>query len=196
MPDGKTTLVLASGSPRRRDLLRAAGIAFEVVPSRVEEKAAPGEAPEALAVRLATEKALEVASRLGGEPARWVLGADTLVVIDGDVLGKPDDEAHAVALLQRLAGRTHRVITGVAVVSSDDLEPRVLAVTSSVTLHRASTEELEAYVATGEPLDKAGAYAFQGEGRRFVERVEGSESNVIGLPMEEFLTLLRTLRQP
>jgi len=184
-------LVLASGSPRRRQLLGEVGVAIEIVAPHVDEAAAPGEAPEALAVRLAREKALEVARRLGPDPARTVLGADTIVVVDGDVLGKPDDEAHAVRLLERITGREHEVITGVAVASSETLAVRSVAVRSTVTMHPATRAEIEAYVATGESLDKAGAYAVQGEGRRFVAKVEGSETNVIGLPVEEALALLR-----
>ncbi|HKJ24028.1 MAG TPA: Maf family protein [Myxococcota bacterium] len=184
-------LVLASGSPRRRQLLGEAGVAIEIVTPRVDESAAPGEAPEALAVRLARDKALEVARRLGPEPERTVLGADTIVVVDGCVLGKPDDAAHAVRLLERITGREHVVITGVAVASSATLAARSAAVRSTVTMHPASRAEIEAYVATGESLDKAGAYAVQGEGRRFVAKVEGSETNVIGLPVEETLALLR-----
>jgi septum formation protein len=184
-------IVLASGSPRRRALLREAGVAFEVVPPRVEEKAEPGEAPEALARRLAEEKAVEVAGRVGPAPERLVLGADTIVVVDGEVLGKPDDAAHAVGLLERILGREHEVITGVAVASSATLRTESDVVRSRVVMCAATRAEIEAYVATGESLDKAGAYALQGEGRRFVSRVEGSESNVIGLPVEETRALLR-----
>jgi septum formation protein len=119
-----------------------------------------------------------------------VLGADTIVVIDGAVLGKPANPEHAVAMLTRLVGRRHRVVTAVALAASDTLEIRQTAVESDVTMRPAAEEELRAYVATGEPLDKAGAYAVQGEGRRFIERIEGSESNVIGLPLEETLALL------
>jgi len=193
MPSSPAPLVLASASPRRQALLESAGVTIEVVPSRVTEKPEPGEAPEALAMRLAREKALEVAERIGPEPERIVLGADTVVVLDGDVLGKPDDAAHATALLARLVGRRHRVITGVAVVSSRRLAPIARAVTSVVYMRAADREEIEHYVASGEPLDKAGAYALQGRGRKFVTRVEGSESNVIGLPVEEALRLVAQL---
>ena len=184
-------LVLASVSPRRRELLARAGVRFEVTPSNVPEQARPGEAPAQLARRLASEKALAVAQRLGPAPARWVLGADTIVVIDGDVLGKPDDAEHAVALLQRLVGRRHHVLTAVALVASDTLAERHLLVESAVTMRAADERELRAYVATGESLDKAGAYAAQGNGRLLIEKIEGSETNVIGLPLEETLALLR-----
>jgi septum formation protein len=184
-------LVLASGSPRRRALLTGAGVRFEVEPADVVERRGRGERPEAFATRLARDKARAVAQRLGPRPPRLVLGADTIVVLDGDVLGKPDDVEHAAALLGRLAGRTHRVITAVAVVETDGGRTRDTRVESRVTLRRASAREIRDYAAGGEPLDKAGAYALQGEGRRFVQKVEGSESNVIGLPVEETLALLR-----
>jgi len=128
---------------------------------------------------------------VGSPPRRWVLGADTVVVVDGRVLGKPKDSEHAVSLLRSLVGRHHRVITGIALVNSEALEMRTRAVESLVEMRSACEEEIRAYVATGEPLDKAGAYGFQGEGRRFVVRVVGSETNVIGLPLEETLALMR-----
>jgi len=192
-------LVLASASPRRRELLARAGLAFEVLPADIDEVARPGEGPEALVERLAREKAAAVARRVGRTPPRLVLGSDTVVVLGGDVLGKPRDAADAEALLARLVGRTHRVLTGVAVAAS--AEPAALqsvVVESLVRMRPASAEEIRRYVATGEPLDKAGAYALQGEGRGFVLEVTGSETNVIGLPLDETLALLRDagLRAP
>ena len=186
-------LVLASASPRRRELLARAGVRFEVVPSGVVEEPRPGEAPRNLVLRLACEKALDVAGRLRASPRRLVLGADTIVVLDDAVLGKPADRDQAVAMLRRLVGRTHRVLTAVAVVATDRLEPCSVCVESTVVMRGAAEAELRAYVATGEPLDKAGAYAAQGEGRRFVARIAGSETNVIGLPLEETLSLLRAV---
>jgi septum formation protein len=183
-------LVLASASPRRRELLAGAGLRFEVIPSDIDEAPRAGESPRALVERLAAGKALAVRARLPARPRRFVLGSDTIVVLGEDVLGKPRDASHAVSLLRRLAGRTHTVWTGVAVVATGAGEPRVTSVSSRVTLRPADDEELRRYVASGEPLDKAGAYAVQGEGRRFVSRLEGSESNVIGLPVEETLALL------
>jgi septum formation protein len=184
-------LILASASPRRRELLERAAVAFEVRPANVPEQREPGEEPARFAGRLALAKARAVAQTAGAEPPRLVLGADTIVVIDGDVLGKPADAEHAVALLSRLVGRSHRVITAVALVESATQRARHAVVESTVTMRPASAEEVRAYVASGEPLDKAGAYAVQGAGRRFVEQIEGSESNVIGLPLEETLALLR-----
>ncbi len=186
-------LVLASGSPRRRELLRRAGVPFEMRAADLDEAPLPDEAPEALALRLAGEKALAVAGGVAPEPRRLVLGADPSVVLGADVLGKPRDEAHAEETLARLVGRTHRVITAVAVAASGGGLLRSLAVRSEVRMRAASAEEIRRYVATGEPLDKAGAYAAQGEGRRFIEAIDGSETNVIGLPMDETLALLREL---
>jgi len=184
-------LILASASPRRRDLLERAAVAFEVRPANVPERREPGEPPALFARRLALAKARAVARTVGAEAPRLVLGADTIVVVDTDVLGKPANAEHAVELLSRLVGRSHRVITAVALVNSASQEVRHAVVESTVSMRPASAEEVRTYVATGEPLDKAGAYAVQGIGRRFVEKVEGSESNVIGLPLEETLALLR-----
>jgi septum formation protein len=193
-PDrSREPIVLASASPRRQALLRSAGVAFEVRPADLDETPRPGEAAAETLVRLARAKALDVAEAIG-EPRRLVVGADTGVLIDGLLLGKPRDPAHATWLLAQLVGRTHLVITAVAV--AEPVAGRVwqCSVTSRVTMREATREEIARYVATGEPLDKAGAYAFQGEGRRFVAKVEGSESNVIGLPMEETLALLACAR--
>lgn len=186
-------IVLASASPRRRALLAGAGVAFDVHPADLDEMPRPGEAPAETVQRLAGEKARAVASRLGA-PRRLVLGADTGVLLDGDLLGKPEDADHAADLLGRLVGRTHAVVTGVAVAESGGGRLWTCRVTSEVTMRAATPEEIRAYVATGEPLDKAGAYAVQGEGRRFVLAVAGSESNVIGLPLEETLALLADAR--
>jgi len=194
-PRAPARLVLASASPRRREILTGAGVDFEVRPSAVDEVARPGERPEALVERLAREKALDVAQALGAAAARPVLGADTIVVLDDEVLGKPRDAGHAVAMLGRLTGRTHRVLTGIAIVWSDARtfggEP-VLSrvVTSRVEMRAATAAEIAEYVALGESLDKAGGYALQGGASRFVRAVEGSRTNVIGLPRDETLALL------
>lgn len=183
-------LVLASGSPRRRDLLAEAGYRFTVQPADIDETARPDEAPADLARRLAREKALAVAHRIAPLAERGVLGSDTLVVLEGRVYGKPADPDQAVAHLRALTGQTHQVLTGVALVSGAGLDVTDVVVASHVSLHGASLDEIREYVATGEPLDKAGAYAIQGIGRRFVAKVLGSETNVIGLPMEETARLL------
>ena len=187
----KSQLVLASASPRRREILSAAGLRFRIEPAELDERALPGEPPAQHAARLARAKALAVARRQAGDPGCVVIAADTLVVVGTRVLGKPSDAREAESHLASLCGRSHRVITAVAVVRADALHPREALVESEVALRPASADEIRAYVATGEPLDKAGAYALQGEGRRFVERVIGSESNVIGLPLAETLELLR-----
>jgi septum formation protein len=184
-------LLLASASPRRRALLARAGLRFEVRPADVDESPLPGEMPREHAARLAEAKARAVAGTLESAPPRIVLGADTIVVLGDRILGKPRDADHAIAMLEDLVGRTHRVITAVAVLRSDDAALHRACVESRVSMRPAPREEIRRYVASGEPLDKAGAYAVQGEGRRFVRRVEGSESNVIGLPLDETLDLLR-----
>ncbi len=186
------SLVLASASPRRRDLLARAGFVFRVLPAEVDEEPQAGEAAEALVARLSRAKAQAVRERIGpGGPACWILAADTVVVLGDAILGKPRDAAHAEELLASLLGRTHVVYTGVAVLRSDAPEIAQTTVASRVTLRTAAADEIRRYVASGEPLDKAGAYALQGEGRRFVAHVEGSETNVIGLPMDETRELLR-----
>lgn len=183
-------LVLASGSPRRSEILSDAKVAFEIIVSGVDEQTREGEAPEDLAARLAEEKCLDVAMRLPGNPARPVLGADTIVVAGEDVLGKPRDAEHAVELLSLLVGTTHRVMTGIAVAWTDDRGPWSAVTTSHVEMRSATRQELIDYVAVGESLDKAGGYALQGEGARFIVSVRGSRTNVIGLPLQETLALL------
>jgi septum formation protein len=185
-------LVLASTSPRRRDLLREAGFRFEIAAPAVDERELPGESPEATAGRLALEKARAVAARV--TPGTCVLGADTIVVIDGQTLGKPRDEAEAVEMLLRLAGRTHRVLTGFALVVGELGLEESGVVESRVRMHPLDRATAEKYAASGEPLDKAGAYAAQGEAGRFVAEIAGSRANVIGLPVEELLPRLARVR--
>jgi septum formation protein len=179
-------LILASRSPRRAELLRAAGFEFEIIPATVDERPAPGEPPDQYVARLAALKAADVGRRISG---RVILGADTEVVLDGAVLGKPADAEEAAAMLRRLAGRTHLVLTGVAL-RCDDREVREVTATR-VRFLPLSEAEIAWYVATGEPRDKAGAYAIQGLGSRFVEWIEGSYSNVVGLPVATVYRLLR-----
>jgi septum formation protein len=182
-------LVLASASPRRRDLLQRAGVAFEIQPADLEETPAPGESPADTLRRLAREKARAVASRLGS-PRRVVLGADTGVLL-GDVLfGKPTDVDDAIRMLSLLVGRTHEVITAVAVTESTGTRIWECAVHTRVTMRDAGRDEIATYVSSGEPMDKAGAYAYQGAGRRFLAKVAGRETNVIGLPMDDALALI------
>ncbi len=185
-------LILASASPRRSRLLSELAVPFEVRPAVVDESRLPGEAPPDLARRLAAAKALAVARGLGGaEAALPVLGADTVVALGGQPFGKPRDPAEAREMLQRLSGREHAVHTGLALVRGRRGSLRTRVVTTAVAFRPLALEELEAYVRSGEPLDKAGAYALQGGGGGFVCRLEGSRSNVIGLPLEETRALLR-----
>jgi septum formation protein len=179
-------VVLASASPRRRELLTLIGIAHEVRPADIDESLLPGEAPAAHAERLARAKAHAVAAR---EPGVVVIGADTIVVVDGDILGKPRDAADAAAMLRRLSGRSHTVFTAVAVARGDRTESAVEA--PEVTFRALSDADIAAYVATGEPLDKAGAYGIQGYGATIVERVNGDYFSVMGLGLRRLVELLR-----
>lgn len=186
-------LILASASPRRRELLPRLGLPFEVRPSEVPEALPPGVEPADLAEALARAKARHVAARVAAEggPAAVVLAADTLVVLDGRPLGKPASREEARAMLRALRGRAHDVVTGVAVVESEGPRERTAAVTSRVVMRAYGDADLEAYVATGEPDDKAGGYAVQGLGGRLVARVEGCYTNVVGLPLTTTARLLR-----
>ncbi|HEY8549704.1 MAG TPA: Maf family protein [Vicinamibacterales bacterium] len=178
-------LVLASASPRRAELLSAAGFDFTVRPSDVDESVRPGEAPEDYVRRLALEKARHVAA-----PGELVLGADTAVVVDGDLLGKPRSREEAAGMLRRLSGRAHEVLTGVALVAGD--REAVDLSRTTVHVHPISEEEIAWYVATPEPYDKAGGYAVQGLASRFIARLDGSYSNVVGLPVDLVYRLMRT----
>ncbi len=180
-------LVLASASPRRRQLLAQAGLEFEIVESGADEHRAEAESGSGFALRMACEKALAVSAR---RPDALVLGADTVVEIDGEILGKPHDPAEARRMLQKLSGRVHRVFTGFAlahtgrIVESD-------AIVSGVRFRELSAAEVEQYIATNEPYDKAGGYAIQGDAGDFIAAVEGSIANVMGLPIDEVLEALR-----
>jgi len=179
-------LVLASASPRRQELLRSAGISFEVQPADIPENALPGEAAKDCAERLARDKALAVAHQ---RPHDCVLGADTVVVVDGQILGKPIDAADAARMLRLLSGREHQVITGVCLVVSG--EPSTASETTLVTVSEITEKDIGDYVSSGEPMDKAGAYAIQGVASRWIPRIEGDYSNVVGLPVALVLRMLR-----
>jgi len=181
--------ILASTSPRRRELLRQAGFDFEVRPSRVEETFVPGEAPEAFACRAAREKALEVAASC--PRGSLVLGADTVVVVAGEILGKPATAEDAARMLRLLAGATHRVITGVCLVCAPDRVEALAQETTFVTFRSLDEGEIRNYVASGEPFDKAGAYAIQGLASKYVTRLEGCYFNVVGLPVPLVYELLK-----
>ena len=178
-------LILASGSPRRRDFLAELGIAFEVRVTNIDETPLSGEQPVDFVARLAQEKAQGV-----DLPAAWVLGADTAVVVDGEILGKPNDEAEACAMLMRLSGRWHEVWTGFSLCRQATGELCTKTVCTRVRFLTLTPELCRAYVRTGEPLDKAGAYGIQGKGCFLVREISGSYTSVVGLPMTEVLEAL------
>ncbi len=182
------TLVLASGSPRRRTLLMMAGFDFEVASPDVDETPHTDESPEAMVVRLAEAKALAISAQVPAASA--VLACDTTVVLDGEILGKPESVEHAVDMLLSLGGKTHEVVTGYALRPPRSSGVETGSAVSQVTMRRVSPGEAAEYASGGEPMDKAGAYALQGEGARFVAGVRGSRSNVIGLPLESVVPLL------
>jgi len=189
-------LILASASPRRRDLLTQAGLSFHVESIPVDEDPHPGEDPIHLVKRLAREKAEAVFNaqrqpKASDDPL-LVLGADTVVVCDQEILNKPVDDADAARMLRLLAGRTHQVSTGVCLISS--LGAEVAAETTRVTMLTLSDEEIRAYVATGEPMDKAGAYAIQGYASRWIPRIVGCYFNVVGLPVALVNTMIESVR--
>ena len=180
-------VLLASGSPRRRELLAQLGCTFTVLPPDVDESVQAGESPTAYVDRLAVEKAHAVEA----DPDTLVIAADTTVDLGGDILGKPVDAADAVAMLRRLSGRTHRVHTGVAMCRAGRMVHDV--VTSMVSFTPLTDATIEWYVGTGEPLDKAGAYALQGAGGAFVQTVRGSVSSIVGLPLHTVVRLAADL---
>ncbi len=183
-------IILASASPRRQELLALLGIPFEILPSGVEERFLAGESPEGHVLRLARAKAEDVASRKKG---RWILAADTVVEIDGKILGKPKDHREAEEMLHRLSRRVHRVLTGYCILSSASSLSREGKVTTRVKFKPLSPEEICWYIGTGEPFDKAGGYAVQGKGAFMVQEVRGSYTNVVGLPLCEVIRDLREL---
>ena len=198
-------IILASRSPRRIELLTLVGARFVAFPVDVDERAEPGERAEAHVLRLAEAKAREALRRDtkepealrrdAGEPEAVYVGADTIVTIDREILGKPSGAEEAVLMLERLSGRIHEVWTGLFLVEAGERRSVGGALRSIVKFSRLEHEDVRRYVATGEPLDKAGAYAVQGYGALFVEAIEGSYSNVVGLPLSYLKHLLGTLRQ-
>jgi septum formation protein len=191
----KAMIVLASASPRRQELLRNAGIPFTVQAPDIDETPLAGEAPRHCAERLARQKALAVS---GSRQREWVLAADTIVVLDEVILGKPSDAADAARMLRMLSGRRHAVITGVCLaepVASCQWpvasKTETTSETTIVTMCELSDSEIRDYVATGEPMDKAGAYAIQGIASRWIPRIEGDYSNVVGLPVALVFRMLR-----
>jgi septum formation protein len=188
--ENSASLILASASPRRAELLRSAGFQFVVRLPAIDESVRHGEEPRDYVLRLAVEKAGAVTREVGDV----VLAADTTVVVDDEILGKPIDDADAVRMVRRLAGRSHQVLSGVCVLSGDGVDAR-LAVTD-VEFGPMDDDEIAWYVATGEPMDKAGAYGIQGACSRFIVRVNGSYSNVVGLPIAVVYDMLKRLHVP
>ncbi len=186
----ETPLILASASPRRKALLESVGIEVEVVPSRLAESIETDEYPRSHVLRLARQKTEDVGSRF---PDRWVLGADTVVTIDGEVLGKPETPGEAGRMLSLLSGRDHWVLTGYAIARKQAAVSFSDALETRVRLKHLSPGEINGYVRTGEPFGKAGAYAIQGVGCFLVEAIEGSYTNVVGLPVCQVLDSLRSL---
>ncbi len=190
-----TSLILGSASPRRARLLESMGVFFDIVPSHIDEAKRPHELADDYARRTAREKAMAVAQQ---QPEAWVLGSDTVVAVGDEVLGKPADGAAARRMLQRLSNRRHRVLTGVALVAPGGVLHEEACEESVVHFRRLGDDEIDAYVESGEPMDKAGAYAIQGGAADFVTRLQGSYENVVGLPVEtvrEMLTRAAILPQ-
>jgi septum formation protein len=187
-------LILASSSPRRAEVLRDTGIAFEVRAAQVEEAQHPGESARAMVARLAEAKAHAVALQFDGNKQDCiVIGADTTVELDGEIFGKPRDAAQAIEMLTALSGRTHHVLTGIFLLHLPDGATRSAVESTSVTFASLHREAIETYVASGEPLDKAGAYGIQGRAGRFIPRIEGCYFNVVGLPLARLYDSLREL---
>ena len=198
-------LILASSSPRRRELLEKIGFSLRVVPAEISEVALEGESPENYVKRLARAKAVAAVERvrqtlypehqttLPQENARWVLGADTAVVIDGTILGKPKDNDEAMEMLRMLEGRIHYVITGFCLYDIHKSKEGLQAVTTQVKMKPMTIPEIERYVSIGEGLDKAGAYAIQGVGAYLVEYINGSYTNVVGLPLSQVVEMMQEM---
>ena len=181
-------LILASASPRRRELLASIGLDFEVLPSTVPEVHREGEAPEEYVARLSRDKARALAET---HPSRWVIAADTTVLLGDQLLEKPVDAADAARMLATIAGQTHIVYTGVTLENAERDYRETRVAESEVRMLPLSPQEIEWYVRTGEPLDKAGAYAVQGIGAMFIESIHGSYTNVVGLPLATLFQMLR-----
>jgi septum formation protein len=192
MPQTFQDIVLASASPRRRELLTQVGINFQVVPSTADEALLANETPETHVIRLSCDKAMEVANR-SGQNGRWFIGSDTVVVRDDIILGKPIDATEAAAMLTSLSGRSHRVISGYAVYDREHVRTLSAAITTKVFFKELTSREIEGYIATEEPFDKAGSYAIQGIGSFMVPKIEGSYTNVVGLPLCEVIAALEEL---
>jgi septum formation protein len=187
-------LILASSSPRRAEILRQAGIAFERCVTEIDESVLPGETALEMVARLAEAKARAITAQMDARIRECIIvGADTTVELDGEILGKPRDSAHAREMLARLSGRTHHVLTGMFLLRLPGNATRAAVEKTAVTFAPLSEADIDAYVASGEPLDKAGAYAIQGLARRHIPKIEGCYFNVVGLPLARLYALLREL---
>jgi septum formation protein len=187
-------LILASASPRRAEILRDAGLRFEIARADVAESRRPGESARAMTRRLARAKARAVIDQVGNQTrAAIIIGADTIVEVNGKLLGKPQSRAAAGRMLAKLSGKTHRVLTSVATIRFPDRVEELATESTRVRFAKLSANEIAAYVATGEPLDKAGAYAVQGIGGRFIEGIDGCYFNVVGLPLARLYRMLTHL---
>ena len=191
MKNDDSKIVLASQSPRRVELLKEISSQFEVAPSSIEEVLDPGLRPEENAQNLARAKAESIAPSF---PDCWVIGADTLVTLDHEIFGKPEDKEDAKRILKKLSGREHTVVTGICVVGPEKSLDK--AVVSQIKIKPLTDQEIEDYIATGEPMDKAGAYAIQGKGNFMVRSFSGSKNNIIGLPLDELKILLKKTYHP
>jgi septum formation protein len=183
------SLILASASPRRQDMLRSVGLKFKIIPAHVNENCLAGESPRQHVKRLASDKAMVIAKKY---PEAWVLGADTIVVIDGIILGKPENKIQARKMLRKLSGREHKVFTGFTIAHVAAEIYRTKVIQSAVQFKTISPQEMEWYAASDEPYDKAGGYAVQGQGAYFIRSIRGSYTNVIGLPLCEVLEELKS----
>lgn len=187
-------IILASASRRRAEILRSAGIAFEILAPQIDEAALPSETAEAMVARLAEAKARAALAQIhAGTRDCLILGADTTVELDGEILGKPCDSAHAREMLAKLSGRAHHVLTGIFLLQFPTGATRAAVENSAVHFAPLSAQEIADYVASGEPLGKAGAYAIQGLAGRYIPRIEGCYFNVVGLPLARFYALLREM---
>jgi septum formation protein len=187
-------IFLASSSPRRAEILRNAGIAFEICATHIDEASLPGETAQAMVARLAEAKARAAAAQMDASSCECIIvGADTTVELEGEILGKPRDSAHAREMLSKLGGRTHHVLTGIFLLRLPGNVTHAAVENSAVTFAPLDEKEIDAYVATGEPLGKAGAYAVQGIAGRYIPKIEGCYFNVVGLPLARLYALLREL---
>lgn len=189
--ENEPLIVLASASPRRSELLELAGVCFRVAPADIPEEPLPGEEAVPHALRLAEGKARAAAGR--ETAGRWFIGADTIVVLDGRIMGKPADDADAFRMLSALSGREHQVVTAYAVLDREQGRCETRAVVTRVLFKQLQDQEIHAYINSGCPLDKAGAYAIQGGAAHFVREIHGSYTNVVGLPTCELVTTLRQM---